>query len=128
MVVAGVLSVTPDRPELLEWDRPEFSEPAKVPDGLTRKNLDIGVTLYTPFFGANDFKLVVKEAGPEQRTIVEIIGKKTELSPDQAAALKKGTQAQDAFVVIVEGVSEVFVQRQKEPVLYVIDGLDYLGR
>jgi hypothetical protein len=28
MVVAGVLSVTPDRPELLEWDRPEFSEPA----------------------------------------------------------------------------------------------------
>ena len=30
MVVAGALSVTPDRPELLEWDRPEFSEPAPL--------------------------------------------------------------------------------------------------
>ena len=30
MVVAGALSVTPDRPELLEWNRTEFSEPARV--------------------------------------------------------------------------------------------------
>jgi hypothetical protein len=41
MVVAGVLFVTPDRPELLEWDRPEFSEPAgrrhAILTGLSRK-------------------------------------------------------------------------------------------
>jgi hypothetical protein len=37
MVVAGVLVVTPDRPEFPEWDRTELSEPAGLSEAIETK-------------------------------------------------------------------------------------------
>lgn len=93
-----------------------------VPPGYTREGVGMTITLYShPLF--QKVKMVVHDLGPEHKKLMKKIGTERwhPCTERQFEEQKTGAVYPNYSIIIVDGIEEIFEQRERGDILYITD-------